>query len=74
MPSITDDNVVEAIAMEYLANGMVKCLALEAVGYTRQYSRTRGLAVYDNVRVKQAIARLQGETKAESVARPPSKA
>ena len=56
MPSITNQETVDAIAQEYCTNGLIKSKALKAVGYTNRYAETRGLKLYDNVRVKPCLA------------------
>ena len=62
MPDIRDNSTVEAIAQAFTSNGRVKSLALEAVGYQERYSRTVGLKLYDNIRLIEAIARIDGIT------------
>ena len=59
MPSIKDESTVEAIAQEFTSNGRNKARALETIGYSKGYSNTQGIGVvYSNLRVKQAIARI----------------
>ena len=41
MPTITDPNVVKAIAKEYVKNGRVKPAALETIGYSHYPSSVR---------------------------------
>ena len=50
---------VDAIAQEYCKNGLVKSVALITVGYSRPYALHNGLRLFDNVRVKAAIAKIQ---------------
>jgi len=66
MPCIKDKSTVEAIARAFCSNGRVKSTALETVGYSRKYSRTCGLKVLDNVRVKAAIARIDANVAQEA--------
>ena len=66
MPSIKDASTVEAIAREYCSNGRYKARALETIGYSKGYSNTQGIGVvYGNVRVKDAIARIDAKTTAK---------
>lgn len=67
MPNINDDSTVEAVARAFTSNGRVKMNALMEVGYNKRYSRTCGLKIYDNIRVKAAIARIDAKTWAKSV-------
>ncbi|KKN16745.1 hypothetical protein LCGC14_0972820 [marine sediment metagenome] len=66
MPSITNQETVDAIAQEYCTNGLIKSKALKAVGYTNRYAETRGLKLYDNVRVKAAIAKVLAKLAAQT--------
>ncbi len=61
MPSVKDKSTIEAIAREFCSNGRIKSLALEAVGYRERYSRTCGLKLYGNIRVIEAIAKIDKE-------------
>ncbi len=61
MPNIKDDSTVEAIARAFTSNGRVRCKALQEVGYSVKYSEHAGLKLLDNVRVKAAIARIDGK-------------
>ena len=55
-----------AIASEYCTNGYDKVKALLAVGYAHSYAHGKGLKRYDNDLVKQAIARIQACSKANT--------
>lgn len=69
MPNIKDDSTVEAIAREFTNNGRNKAKALETIGYSKGYANTQGIiVVYSNIRVKEAIARIDAETKAKHTA------
>lgn len=48
----------DAIAIEYMTNGQNKVKALLAVGYKPSYANKNGLKLWDNVLVKQAIAKI----------------
>ena len=66
MPSIKDDSTVEAIAREFTSTGRNKTETLKTIGYTEKYADSRGLkVVFGNVRVKEAIARLDAKTQAK---------
>ncbi len=58
MTQISDEKI-KAIASEYLTNGMVKTKALQSIGYTKNYAEHGGLKLFDNVRLKEEIARQQ---------------
>ena len=63
MPNIKDDSTVEAIAREFTSNGRNKAKALETMGYSKGYANTQGIiVVYSNVRVKEAIARIDDDS------------
>jgi hypothetical protein len=50
----------QAIAIEYCTNGFKKVAALISVGYRQSYANCkRGLSLYNNVKVKSAIAKIQ---------------
>ena len=69
MPSIKDDSTVEAIAQEFCSNGRCKQRALKAVEYKDSYAKESGRGckvVFSNVRVKQAIARIDAKQQAKS--------
>jgi len=55
-----------AIAAEYLTNGLQKVKALLAVGYSNTYANNVGLKLFDNSLVKQSIARIQAKNKANT--------
>ena len=65
MPSIKDESTVEAIARAFTAGKRVKGEALRKVGYSRHYSEHAGLKLFGNVRVKAAIARIDGKAVAK---------
>jgi hypothetical protein len=52
-----------AIAAEYVTNGFKAVDALLAVGYKQSYAVHCSAKLLDNVQVKQAIARIQADTK-----------
>ena len=62
MPCIRDENLVEALANEYIKNGMNKSKALIAVGYKEKYAHTLGLRLLEDIRVREAIARIKAKT------------
>lgn len=67
MPSIKDDSTVEAIAREFTSNGRNKEQAMRTIGYAVSSCKS-GKAVrdvYGNLRVKQAIARIDAESAKE---------
>lgn len=64
MPSIKDKSTVEAIAQEFCSNGRNKEQTLKTMGYAKGYAESRGhTTVFGNVRVKDAISRIDAETK-----------
>ena len=65
--TLTDERLKKLVQV-YLSNGMVKSTALEEAGYSRSYSRTLGLKLYDNIRVQTAIKAEAAKTRAESIA------
>ncbi len=63
MPNIKDDSTVEAIAQAFTSNGRDKTEALKSVGYSKSYYSTLGVGkVYSNIRVIEAIARIDAKT------------
>ncbi len=61
IPSIKDESTVEAIAREFCSNGRKKQEALASIGYADSYATESGRGcevVFSNVRVKQAISRI----------------
>lgn len=63
MPDIQDKSTVEAIAREFTSNGRKKGPAMRTIGYAESCcvsGRAMG-SVYDNVRVKEAIARIDAK-------------
>lgn len=66
MPNIKDKSTVEAIAREFCSNGRNKLKALKTVGYQPSYYNTLGIGkVYSNIRVIDAIARIDAKTEAK---------
>ena len=55
------DEKVNAIAQEYCTNGLIKSVALITVGYSENYATHNGLKLFDNDRVKTAIAKIQAK-------------
>lgn len=69
MPNIKDQSTVDAIAREFTGNGRDKGKALRTIGYSDSYCSTLGIGkVYSNIRVIEAIARIDDVTKSESIA------
>ena len=67
MPNIKDQSTVEAIAREYCDNGRNKLEALKTIGYKPSYYNTLGIGrVYSNIRVIDAIGRIDAETRKDS--------
>ena len=62
---LTDDTV-QIIAEQYCTNGRLKVKALEDAGYAPSYARSCGLAIYDNIRVINAIQAFQAKLEAKS--------
>ena len=64
MPHINDQSTINAIARSFCAENRDKGKALRSAGYSRHYSEHGGLKLFDDVRVKNAIAKIdakQGE-------------
>ena len=61
MPNRLTDEKVNAITQAYFECDMVKSKALVKAGYSDNYSRTRGLKLFDNDRVMTAIAKIQAK-------------
>lgn len=60
MPNKLSNEKATAIATEYCTNGFQKVMALINVGYAKSYANCkRGLSLYDNVKVKSAINKIQ---------------
>ena len=66
MANRLSEEKANAIAAEYCTNGYNKVQALLAVGYSVNYANHGGLKLLDNVRVKQAIARIQANAQAKT--------
>jgi hypothetical protein len=67
MPTITDPNVVRAIAREYVANGHNKPQALIAAGYKPSYANSgKGTGLYQKQAVKDAIAAYEADMRVDS--------
>ena len=59
MPSIKDESTVEAIAIAFTSNGRNEEQGMLKVGYSKTYARSGlGHRIYSDIRVKQAIARI----------------
>jgi len=54
------------IASNYMTNGLKKVQALLDAGYSTSYANNVGLKLFDNERVKEAIARIQASTVVKS--------
>jgi len=62
MPSIRDENTVNAIARAYIKLDRNKAAALQDVGYSHSFSYSgKGTKLYENSRLKAAIAVLETE-------------
>jgi hypothetical protein len=62
MPTISDPNVVQAIAREYISNGRDKSAALITVGYKPSYALSgKGTILYEKQTVKDAIDRIEAD-------------
>ena len=60
MSNILSNEKATAIAAEYCTNGFQKVMALLSMGYKPSYANSKvGLKIYDNDKVKTAIARIQ---------------
>ena len=57
MPNIKDNSTVEAIARAFCSNGRDKHKALLEVGYKESYARSKGMLLYEDKRVMDAIER-----------------
>jgi phage terminase small subunit len=57
---------IDLIASEYCTNGYKKVDALLKAGYKDSYARSIGLRIYDDIRLKQAIERIQAHTKTKT--------
>jgi predicted ATP-grasp superfamily ATP-dependent carboligase len=67
MPTISDPNVVRAIAREYIANGRNKVQALIEAGYKPSYARTvKGMSLYEKEAVKAAIAGYEADKRVDA--------
>ncbi len=53
------------IAAAYMTNGFKKVEALLSIGYSDTYANNVGLKLFDNDRVKQAIAKIQAQATVE---------
>ena len=58
MPCIKDKSTVEAIARGFISNKRNKYKGLKAAGYAHRYALTCGQKLYEDIRVKEAIARI----------------
>jgi len=59
MPNRLSDEKACLIATNYCTNGNKKTKALLRAGYKRSYAEHGGLKLFDNIKVKEAIARIQ---------------
>jgi hypothetical protein len=66
MANRIDINKAQAIAAEYLTNGLNATKALLVIGYKKSYATQRAKKVLDNVLVKQAIAKIQAKNSAKT--------
>lgn len=67
MPTISDPNVVKAIAREYVANGHNKPQALITVGYKPSYANSgKGTGLYQKEVVIKAIAAYEADMRVDS--------
>ena len=58
MPNICNNETIETIAENYCSNSFNKSQALITTGYDEAYAKSgTGLKIYDNLRVKAAIAK-----------------
>lgn len=57
MASKLTEERVQALAKHYCTNGYIKSVALQSVGYSKNYSQHNGLKLFDKDRVKQAMAK-----------------
>lgn len=60
---LTDEKATE-IAQQFYLNDQIKSVALIEAGYSKSYATHGGLKLFDNVRVKSAILKIQTEMKA----------
>ena len=58
MPSIRDKSTVEAIARGFIENKRNKTKGLLTAGYAKRYALTCGQKLYEDIRVKDAIAKI----------------
>lgn len=66
MPTIRNQETVDLIAQNYCSNGHNKEKALKTVGYSDSYAETLGhTKVYGNIRVKEAISKIEAKNKAK---------
>lgn len=56
----------DLIASNYMSNGFQKVKALIDSGYRESYASSVGLKLYDNVRVKESISRIQAGVKTKT--------
>lgn len=61
-----NEDKLKATAAEYLTNGFQKVKALQAAGYSTNYSEHTGLKLFDNDRLKVIIAQMQAKTRLNS--------
>jgi hypothetical protein len=67
MANVLSREKANAIAAAYMTNGYRKVDALLSVGYKTTYANSNvGLKLFDNVRVKEAIARIEAANNAKT--------
>ncbi len=60
MANRLSEEKAQLIASTYCTNGFQKVMALLSIGYAKSYANSKvGLKIYDNSKVKRAIARIQ---------------
>lgn len=66
MPTILNQETVDQIAQNYCSNGHNKEKAMKDAGYSKSYAETLGHSIiYSNIRVIEAIAKVEAENKAK---------
>ena len=67
MPSIKDNNVIRAIAREYISNGLNKEEAMVKAGYSPSYARSGHCArIYENKAVIEAIEAYEADLRVDA--------
>ena len=62
MSNRLSEEKAQLIATEYATNGFKKVMALLSVGYSHNYANHVGLKLFDNDKVKTALARIKAMT------------